>query len=50
MLIDLILIGILLYVVNTYVPMDSTIKSIFNLVVVILVIFWLLGLFGVRLP
>jgi hypothetical protein len=45
-LIVLIIVGFLLWVVNTYVPMDKKIKSIFNLVVVIAVIIWLLKVFG----
>jgi len=46
-LLVLIVIGVLLWLVNTYIPMDSKIKSIFNIVVVILVIIWLLKAFGV---
>jgi len=38
--------GVILWVVNTYIPMQATIKRIFNLVVVILVIIWLLKVFG----
>ncbi|HLO59794.1 MAG TPA: Thivi_2564 family membrane protein [Bacteroidales bacterium] len=45
-LIVLIVAGILLWLVNTYIPMDRTIKSIFNVVVVILVIIWVLKAFG----
>lgn len=45
-LIVLIIAGFLLWVVNTYIPMDKKIKSIFNLVVVIAVIIWLLKVFG----
>ncbi|RAR49806.1 Thivi_2564 family membrane protein [Flavobacterium lacus] len=45
-LIVLIIVGFLLWVVNTYIPMDKKIKSIFNLVVVIAVIIWLLKVFG----
>lgn len=42
----LIVIGIVLYLVNTKVPMDSTIKLIINIVVVLAVIAWLLGFVG----
>jgi hypothetical protein len=42
----LIVIGVLLWLVNTYIPMDATIKQIVNVVVVIAVILWLLTLFG----
>lgn len=43
----LIVVGILLWLVNTYIPMDPKIKSILNAVVVICVIAWLLQVFGV---
>ena len=36
----------LLWLVNTYVPMDGKIKTILNVVVVIAVILWLLQGFG----
>ncbi len=45
-LIVLIVVGVLLWLVNTYIPMDSKIKNIFNVVVVIVVIIWLLKAFG----
>jgi hypothetical protein len=43
----LIVVGILLWLVNTYIPMDPKIKSILNAVVVICVVLWLLQVFGV---
>ena len=43
----LIVVGVLLWLINTYIPMDSKIKSIRNIVVVILVVIWLLQAFGV---
>ncbi|MBL8667360.1 MAG: hypothetical protein JNM48_07865 [Rhodospirillales bacterium] len=42
----LIIVGVLLWLVNTYVPMDGKIKTILNVVVVIAVILWLLQGFG----
>ncbi|MBP6507078.1 MAG: hypothetical protein KA257_05890 [Opitutaceae bacterium] len=45
--ITLVVVGLVLWVINTYIPMQSTIKSILNLVVVIAVIIWLLYGFGV---
>jgi hypothetical protein len=45
-LLVLIIVGVLLWLVNTYIPMDGKIKRIFNIVVVILVIVWLLRVFG----
>jgi len=43
----LVVVGVLLWLVNTYIPMDGKIKSILNVVVVIAVILWLLQAFGV---
>lgn len=42
----LVVVGVLLWLVNTYIPMDSKIKSILNAVVVIAVVLWLLQAFG----
>ncbi|MEO6693660.1 MAG: Thivi_2564 family membrane protein [Ignavibacteria bacterium] len=46
-IIVLIVVGVLLWLINTYIPMDRKIKSILNIVVVIVVILWLLNAFGV---
>ncbi|PKO96073.1 MAG: hypothetical protein CVU12_07045 [Bacteroidetes bacterium HGW-Bacteroidetes-7] len=46
-LIVLVVAGIVLWLVNTYIPMDVKIKRILNIVVVIIVIIWLLRIFGV---
>jgi hypothetical protein len=43
----LILVGVLLWLVNNFIPMAGSIKSIFNAVVVIVVVVWLLNVFGV---
>ena len=43
----LVAVGVILYLINNYIPMDRKIKSILNLVVVIAVILWLLSVFGV---
>lgn len=42
----LIVVGVLLYLINNYIPMDRKIKSILNIVVVIVLIIWLLKAFG----
>jgi hypothetical protein len=44
-LLVLIVAGVLLWLVNNYIPMDGKIKNIFNVVVVIVVIVWLLKVF-----
>jgi hypothetical protein len=45
--ITLIVVGVLLWLVNTYIPMDGKIKKILNAVVVVVVVLWLLNVFGV---
>ncbi|MDB6066273.1 MAG: hypothetical protein JWR26_2481 [Pedosphaera sp.] len=47
LVITLIVVGILLWLINTYIPMDGKIKKIINIVVVIVVVIWLLSAFGV---
>jgi hypothetical protein len=42
----LVVIGVILYLINAYVPMQPTIKKILNIVVVVLVCIWLLSIFG----
>ena len=43
--ITLIVVGVLLWLVNSYIPMDAKIKQILNIVVVIVVVVWLISLF-----
>ncbi|MEP7374964.1 MAG: Thivi_2564 family membrane protein [Chitinophagaceae bacterium] len=45
-LLVLIVVGVILWLINTYIPMDRKIKNILNVVVVIAVIIWLLRVFG----
>jgi hypothetical protein len=47
MVVTLILVGVLLWLANTYIPMDGKIKKILNIVVVVVVVLWLLNVFGV---
>jgi len=42
----IVVIGIVLYLINRFVPMDGKIKTILNWVVVIILIIWLLKAFG----
>lgn len=46
-IIVLIVAGVLLWLVNTYIPMQRTIKNILNAVIVIIVVIWLLKVFGI---
>jgi hypothetical protein len=45
-LLTLIVVGVLLWLVNRFIPMAGSIKSILNAVVVIGVVLWLLDIFG----
>jgi hypothetical protein len=47
LLIVLVVVGVILWVINNYIPMQSTIKKILNVVVVGGVVLWLLNVFGV---
>jgi hypothetical protein len=42
----LVAVGVVLWVINSYIPMQSTIKKILNVVVIICVIVWLMSVFG----
>lgn len=46
-LVILIVVGVLLWIVNNYIPMDGKIKRILNVVVVVVVVIWLLQIFGI---
>jgi len=46
-LLVLIAVGVILWAVNKYIPMASSIKNILNVVVIGITIFWLLKTFGV---
>jgi hypothetical protein len=45
-LLTLVVVGVLLWLVNSFIPMAGSIKSILNAVVVIGVVLWLLNVFG----
>jgi len=47
LIVALIVIGVLLWAINTYIPMAQPIKSILNAVVIIALVVWLLKVFGV---
>ena len=54
LVIVLIVVGVLLWLVNTHIPMDAKIKNILNIVVVIVIVLWLLNVFigfgGLHVP
>jgi len=45
-LIVLVVVGVLLWLVNSFIPMQGTIRGILNAVVIICVVLWLLNVFG----
>ena len=47
LVITLIVVGVLLWLINNYIPMDGKIKQILNVVVVICVVIWVLYAFGI---
>jgi LytS/YehU family sensor histidine kinase len=47
LVIVLVVVGVILWAINSYIPMQATIKKILNAVVVIAVILWLLSIFGI---
>jgi len=46
----LIVVGVLMWLVNTYIPMMGAMKSLLNLVVIVVVVVWLLQVFGIIGP
>jgi hypothetical protein len=49
-LLVIIVVGVLLWLINSYIPMDRNIKTILNVVVVVVLIVWLLKVFGILAP
>ena len=47
LVIILVLIGVGLWAINAYIPMQPTVKKILNVVVILAVVLWLLGVFGI---
>jgi hypothetical protein len=45
LVITLVIIGVILWLVNSFIPMDANIKNILNVVVIIAVVIWLLSVF-----
>lgn len=46
LIVTLIVVGVLLWLVNNYIPMDAKIRQILNVVVVVAVVVWLLNGLG----
>lgn len=46
-IIAIVVVGVILWLVNSYIPMSAGIKKILNIVVIIILIIWLLQEFGI---
>ena len=46
LIVTLVIVGVILWAINAYIPMQPTIKKILNVVVVIVVVLYLLSAFG----
>lgn len=46
-LLVIIIVGFLLWLINSFIPMDGNIKKILNVVVILILIVWLLKVFGI---
>lgn len=47
LIITIVVVGLLLWLINRYIPMEGRIKQILNVVVIIALVLWLLNAFGV---
>jgi hypothetical protein len=47
LVIVLVIVGVALWLINSYIPMQAALKKILNVVVVAAVVFWLLSVFGI---
>lgn len=45
-IIIIVIVGVILWLINRYIPMDAVIKRLLNIVIVIFLIIWLLKVFG----
>ena len=46
LILTIVVVGVLLWLINTYIPMQAAVKKILNVVVVIILIIWILNAFG----
>jgi cation transporter-like permease len=47
LIIVLVVIGVILWLVNNYIPIDGKIKMVLNVVVLLVVLLWILSVFGI---
>lgn len=47
LLLVLVLVGVILWAINSFIPMDAKVKQLINIVVIVFLVLWLLRAFGV---
>lgn len=47
LIVAIVVVGLLLWLINSFIPMDEKIKKILNVVVVVILVLWILQAFGV---
>ncbi len=47
LIVIIVLVGVILWAVNKYIPMEPNIKMFLNIVVIVILAFWVLSLFGI---
>lgn len=47
LIVALVVVGVIMYLINTYIPMEARIKKLLNIAVIIVLVLWLLSGFGV---
>lgn len=50
LIIGLLVVGVVLYLINAFVPMDPKVKKLLNIVVIIVLVIWCLQVFGILGP
>ena len=50
LIVTIVIVGLILWLINTYIPMQAAVKKILNVVVVIVLIIWILNAFGLVGP
>ena len=47
LIIIIVAVGVILWAVNSYIPMEANIKKLLNIVVIVIMVLWILGIFGI---
>jgi hypothetical protein len=50
LIVVLVIIGVVMYLINAYIPMEANIKRLLNIAVIIFLVIWMLSAFGLLGP